>query len=173
MTITTGCTTGGTCAKPDDNLNPEANVCFKRSIRWTPLLLVALLAPATPAAAQSYADVVWTQLKAAYQVADNNGYSVRNYIIGKLNQDDTDTWTLTFYPGSDYMIVGACDGDCVDIDLVLYENELGLEVDSDTSRDDTPIVRVTPDVQEDFSIEVGMYECTAEPCYFGLAIFYK
>lgn len=136
------------------------------------ILLSWLVASATPVSAQSYADLVWEQLKTAYTWADNEGYSTRNYIVGNLDDGATDTWTLTFYQGNSYLIVGACDGDCLDIDMALQDAN-GVNIDSDTLEDDQPVLRVTPGSTADFSVEVTMYDCRVDPCYFGFGIFVK
>jgi hypothetical protein len=43
------------------------------------------------------------------------------------------------YGGFSYLILGACDGDCGDVDIRLYD-ENGTEIDSDTSNDAVPFV---------------------------------
>ena len=133
------------------------------------LCFVATLWPAT-AKAQVYADLVWEQLKAVYEVAAESGYSTQNYIVGTLNQGQSDTWTLTLYGGHAYLILGACDGDCGDMDIRLYD-ENGTEIDNDLSKDDVPAVEGFVETSARFTIQVEMYECSAEPCYFGLGIF--
>lgn len=136
-------------------------------------LLLGWAALAAPSAqAQTHASLVWRQLEGIYEYFSGEGYYTRNYIVGKLDDDETDTWTFTLFSGNDYAIVGACDGDCVDIDLAI-KTEGGATVDSDTARDDFPIVRVSPRSTTRYRIEVKMYECNSEPCYFGIGIFYR
>jgi hypothetical protein len=136
------------------------------------LTLFALVVPATHASAQSYARTVWEQLDRAYTTASGNGYTTRNYILGRLDQGDTDTWSLTLYSGNDYKVVGACDGDCRDVDLFVEDDD-GRTVGSDESRDDTPIVNVHINNTGTYKFKVKMYDCKENPCYYGISIFFK
>ena len=145
------------------------------SPRFVPVLIglpLSLCVWPTAASGQSYADLVWDQLQSAYTMASEDGYTPDNYIIGKLEGGATDSWTWTFYDADSYLIVGACDGDCVDIDLTL-ENENGVEIASDTAADDVPLLRVDPSMTASYTVNVTMYACSAEPCYFGIATFLK
>ena len=141
-------------------------------MRWAVIFLVSMSLLPSQLFAQSYADLVWDQLKRAYRAAEESGFSVRNYILGKLDDDETDTWTIHLNGGNQYAIVGACDGDCQDIDLQIL-NASGDEVASDYSEDDLPTVAISPRSSGRYSIKVNMYKCTANPCYFGIALFYK
>ena len=124
------------------------------------------------ATAQDAAGTVWTQLEAVYGWADDQGYSTRNYVIGKLDEDEKDTWTMTLYGGNDYLIIGACDGDCGDLDIsVLDEND--NVVARDTETDDVPVIELDLKEGGRYQFRVTMYECSVEPCYFGFGVFYK
>jgi len=135
-------------------------------------LALATMALPRQGQAQDAAGTVWSQLEAVYGWANGEGYSTRNYLIGKLDEDETDTWTMTLYGGNEYIIIGACDGDCGDLDItVLDEND--NPVARDTETDDVPVVELTLEEQGRYQIQVKMYDCSVEPCYFGLGIFYK
>lgn len=146
-----------------------------RSTSGTPMAaLIALISivalwPAT-AQAQVYVDLVWDQLKAVQRVAADEGYGTQNYIIGNLSEGYSDAWTLTLYGGYDYLILAACDGDCRDLDIRLYD-ESGNEMDKDESTNDVPTLTGRVPTTRRYTIEVEMYECTAEPCYFGFGVF--
>ena len=145
------------------------------SRRWQVLALLTVLplvAPVARLSAQSYARTVWDQLDRAYTRVSSNGYVTRNYILGRLDQGDTDTWTLTLYGGNDYKVVGACDGDCRDVDLFV-ENDNGKSIASDESRDDTPIVDFHVPDNGEYKVKVKMYDCKENPCYYGIAVFFK
>jgi hypothetical protein len=121
--------------------------------------------------AQGYADTVWEQLQDWYDDYSDNGYEVENYIVGKLDEDDSDSWTFWLDGGSDYTIIGVCDEDCGDIDLTILDEDEDV-VDEDLLEDDYPIVKVSPRRDGPYTIDVDMYSCDVEPCYFGIAIFY-
>ncbi len=135
-------------------------------------MTLATMAFPHQAESQGPAGTVWTQLEAVYDWADAEGYSTRNYIIGKLDEDEKDTWTMTLYGGNDYLIIGACDGDCGDLDIALLD-EYDNTVARDTETDDVPVVELSLKNQGRYQIQVTMYSCSVEPCYFGLGIFYK
>lgn len=124
------------------------------------------------AQAQSYADTVWEQLQDWYEDYSDDGYSVKNYVVGKLDEDQTDSWTFWLSADYDYTIIGVCDEDCGDIDLTLLDDDGGL-IDEDLLQDIYPIVSVSPRRDAAYTIDVNMYECDVEPCYFGIAIFYE
>ena len=133
------------------------------------LCTVAALWPST-AKAQVYVDLVWEQLKAVQEVAAAGGYGTQNYIIGNLSEGQSDAWTITLYGGYDYMILAACDGDCQDLDIRLYDAN-GNVIDSDTTEDSVPTITGTVAETARFTIEVDMYECSSGPCYFGFGVF--
>jgi hypothetical protein len=122
--------------------------------------------------AQGYADDVWAQLQDWYDDYSDRGYSVENYIVGKLDEDDSDSWTFWLDGRSDYTIIGVCDDDCGDIDLTILDDDNDV-VAEDLLEDDYPIVNVSPRKDGAYTIDVDMYECDVEPCYFGIAIFYE
>jgi hypothetical protein len=142
--------------------------------RASTAVLAALLffGTASPGSAQTYAATVWTQLESQYSQAEADGYASRNYIIGRLNDGEEETWTINLFAGNTYRITGACDGDCQDIDLVLLNSD-GSELDSDLLVDDIPILNYTVKTAGSYSIRVIMAQCKEDPCYFGLGVFFK
>lgn len=139
--------------------------------RLCAFLAVALAVPAA-AGAQTHATTVWNQLDALYKQVNGEGYSSRNYIIGRLKDDENETWTVTLYAGNSYRITGVCDGDCKDIDLALLDGNRN-ELTSDMLADDVPILDFTPKTTGNYTIKVMMPTCNQDPCYFGLGIFFK
>jgi len=153
----------------------EEGIMAIRHIRGLSAVAAMTLATMTfpdQAESQDAAGTVWSQLEAVYGWADGEGYSTRNYLIGKLDEDETDTWTMTLYGGNEYIIIGACDGDCGDLDIAVLD-EYDNPVARDTETDDVPVVELALEEQGRYQIQVTMYDCSVEPCYFGLGIFYK
>jgi len=136
------------------------------------LVLSAMIIGSTMVHAQSYTEVVWTQIQNAFESASDDGYSMKNYIIGAINEDEDNTWTFYFNRGTDYFIRGFCDEDCNDLDIYLHDMD-GDELDSDVEDDDFPLIYFSPYSSGRYHIEVSMYACEVEPCYWGLAIFEK
>jgi dipeptidyl aminopeptidase/acylaminoacyl peptidase len=140
---------------------------------WAPRALFAslLIAAPAPLAAQDYAEQVWSQLQEAYHgVLQDENYALRNYILGSMNQGATDRWTFWFDQANEYSITGACDEDCPDLDIVI-EDANGNVVASDEASDDFPVVFFSPGGSGNYTVNVRMYTCTEEPCYFGFGVF--
>lgn len=140
------------------------------------LTLGLLLLAARPGTlhAQSYAVQVWDQLQEHWKTISKNSqdWYLQNYIMGRINQGGTDTWTFYFEKGATYIITGACDNDCKNVDMTI-KDENGTVVDQDKKDDDTPVLTLQPASSGKFSIEVEMAACKEEPCYFGIGIFSK
>jgi hypothetical protein len=90
--------------------------------------------------------------------------------MGRLDDGDEDAITFDLLRGQTYMIMGVCDADCSDLDLVLYDGD-GDEVDSDLATDDVPIVSVATDRADTYRVEISMVSCSAEPCRFGVGVY--
>ncbi|MBO6534634.1 MAG: hypothetical protein JJ966_00340 [Balneolaceae bacterium] len=125
-----------------------------------------------PSYAQSYTEIVWTQIQNSFESASSDGYAMKNYIIGAIGEDEDNTWTFYLDSSKEYLIRGFCDEDCNDLDLYLRDNS-GEELDSDIEDDDFPLMYFSPTSSNRYQIEISMYSCSVEPCYFGLAIFEK
>jgi len=121
-------------------------------------------------AQSQYTDQVFRQLQDIYDDVADEEYFLRNYILGSLDEGDDDVWTMMFYGDTEYLIHGACDRDCDDLDLTISDED-GEVVDTDISVDDHPIVSFSPSKDGRYEIKATMYSCSMEPCYFGLAIF--
>lgn len=132
--------------------------------------LVSVLGGAREVSAQSYAQEVWAQLQEAYTVAAGSDYNLRNYILGSLNQSADSRWTFPLQAATEYVIIGACDTDCSDLDIEVL-GPGGDVVARDDTADDVPVVTFRPTSAGTFSVRVNMYACSAQPCYFGFGIF--
>lgn len=130
-------------------------------------LAAAVLPP--PAAAQS--DVVSRQLSRVTARMAQNGYGESHTRTrGTLRQGQYTTFDLSMQQGRRYAIVGVCDQDCTDLDLILYD-ENGNKIDDDVADDDAPVVAVSPRWSGRFRVRVRMQTCSVNPCAFGLVVF--
>lgn len=135
------------------------------------LLTVALLLLAPPVAAQASATQVRSQLDAARQTLRDQGLRPsHSYRLDRLRAEGEDTVSVALTATRTYAIVGACDADCTDLDLWLYDENDNL-IDSDTGTDAVPVVRVTPRWSGTFSLRVRMVACAVEPCAYGIGVF--
>jgi len=142
--------------------------------RIIPMLGAAFALATLPAVseAQSHANLVWDQLKREYDSNQSQGFSARNYILGRMNDDASDTWSFTLTAGMTYKFWGACDGDCSDLDIELQDDN-GNVLESDVLDDDNPIVEYRAKKSGTFKVKVTMASCNTNPCYWGFAIFQK
>jgi hypothetical protein len=129
-----------------------------------------VLAAAGPAAAL---DDQWAQQVKSYMDRAAKPFFDRGYRYGafahsgSLADKAKERLTVRLYAGLSSQIMGGCDPDCSDLDLVLYDSA-GNPVDSDVQADAYPIVAVRPAQDSVYSLEVRMTKCSAEPCRYAL-----
>jgi hypothetical protein len=133
---------------------------------------LSLAASASPGAAQDeWIQQVRTYLEAAAEVFEERGYRPTHDIFtGSLDEGAEEPIRFDLKSGIEYYVMGACDNDCTDLDLVLLDSN-GSEIDSDLLEDDAPIVGVTPARAASYSATVRMVTCSAEPCRYGVGIW--
>ena len=91
-------------------------------------------------------------------------------VTGQLGAGQTQNWPLTMSVGYQYQIVGVCDNDCGNIDLVIYDENNTL-VAQDVLADATPIATVQPQWTGPFTVQAAMQHCTVQPCYYALVLY--
>lgn len=136
-------------------------------VRYTLLFAALGLMAAAPAQAQN---VVSVQLDSAVAKMRQQGFApVGGPMTGSLNQSGSAQLQVALRAGVTYMIVGVCDQDCTDMDLVLSD-AAGNVIDSDMELDDVPIVEFSGRGGT-YSLDVRMATCSVEPCGYGVRIF--
>ena len=144
---------------------------MKRILLLTAALGAALMVPAAASAQDAWVRQVRAQLSRAGQTFEQHGYQLTHRIYtGSLNDDGEEVVELDLDVGMEYQIMGACDTDCSDLDLVLYDGR-GNVIDSDLLDDDYPVVSVEVARSGGFSVRVSMAICSAEPCRYGIGVF--
>lgn len=126
-----------------------------------------LLGRAPDAHAQTYANQVLQQLEAMSQA--QRGFTLENYIIGHLAQGRADSWTFALAENTKYLITGACDTDCSDVDIIV-EDANGDVVVKDDTEDDVPVVTIETKAAGQYTVNVYMYTCETKTCYFGFGL---
>jgi hypothetical protein len=145
----------------------------RRTRPWAAAAL-ALIA-AGPAAAF---DDQWAQQVKSYMDATAKPFFDRGYhygpfsYAGSLRDKGSERLTLRLGAGVTSQIMGGCDKDCTDLDLVLYDSA-GNQIDSDVQADDYPIVSVKPAGDAVYTLEVRMAKCAAEPCRYAIQQYVK
>lgn len=144
-----------------------------RAVRTALLAMLAVpsLAASPPAAAQdAYEAFVIRELRSVIAAAYSSGYHLTHSpFIDKLPRDTVHGLRVWLEADLHYVILGVCDQDCLDIDLVLYD-ENGHVIDKDLMRDDRPAVQARPAWSGPFVIEVAIPVCLASRCTYGVAI---
>jgi hypothetical protein len=136
------------------------------------LALATSLLMSTPLYAQeAWATQVRTLLEGVGATFKEQGYALTHEILtGSLDEGGNTSLRLDLDGGMDYQIMGACDTDCSDLDIVLYDSK-DNEIDSDLLLDDAPLVSVSPSGSGTYRVEVRMATCSVEPCYFGVGVW--
>lgn len=137
------------------------------------LLLVALPLAALPpeqAHAQEHAQVVWDQLKMHHDLLADSNFRFLQYIISSEQQSGKSEWTFTMDSHNSYALTAACDSDCGDIDIRI-KNAYGEELAEDADESDNALIQFSPTASGQYTVEVEMYQCRQEPCYYGIGMF--
>ena len=136
-------------------------------------LALAVLAQTARGQENQWRSQVEGYLKRAARTLSDRGYDqTHDTQIGSLRDDENDSFTLTLHSGTAYALVGVCDNDCSDLDMVLYDAD-GGQVDSDVQTDDVPIVQVTPRETMRYRVKVIMATCKTNPCWYGIGVYGK
>jgi hypothetical protein len=136
--------------------------------------VAAILLLATPAVA----DDQWEQqvkryMDAAAKPFFDRGYHYGGFFhLGSLKNGATERLTVRLGPGMRTQLMGGCDTDCSDLDLILYDSA-GNRVAQDVEADDYPIVTVVPAADAAYTLEVKMVKCKAEPCRYAIQQYVK
>lgn len=118
-------------------------------------------------------DLVKAQLGLVKIAVTSDGWEeTHNDKIDKMDEGEEDSFSFTLKKGMDYKIISACDADCSDIDLVLYD-ENDKKIGDDLKDDGLPVVEVAPKWTGEFTLKVKMFSCKSNPCYYGISIIGK
>jgi hypothetical protein len=140
-----------------------------RSIVFVAIGVLTLTPAAT--AQNQFERQVRNQLDRVSENLAKKGYRLTTQVYtGELNDERNEEVTVRLRAGVNYAIVGVCDTDCDDLDIVLY-NANGREIVSDVEDDDHPVVEIRPDRDGTFSARAVMANCKADPCAYGLGLY--
>ena len=87
--------------------------------------------------------------------------------LGSAQEGDWIESTVLLPRGS-YMITGACDEDCHDMDLEIMRN--GRSVAEDIRVRDDPVISFEVPVQARYTVRARVYDCETGLCYFGYQV---
>ncbi len=90
---------------------------------------------------------------------------------GELAEGEGAIFSVRIDPAKSYMLYGACDITCGDLDTVILDKS-GNIIDSDDGSDDTPIISVEPGGSGDqLNLRVEMQSCEKDKCIWALGIY--
>ena len=122
-------------------------------------------------AGESPQTIILAQLQQAHAALGQQGFQMIDQpYSGGLRRGESWNVPAHLQPGVDYRIVGVCDRDCADLDLVVFDPQ-GAAITQDTSTTSQPVVGVQPGYAGAFTVQVLMYNCTVEPCYYAIALY--
>ncbi len=115
--------------------------------------------------------VILAQLQHAQMALAQQGFQqIGQAATGGLQQGQTWNLPAQLYIGYDYRILGVCDRDCADLDLVLYD-AAGTAILQDTAVSSQPVIAILPGYTGGYTIQVQMYQCGVAPCYYAVALY--
>ena len=124
-----------------------------------------------PAIGQS--DTVSTLLEAATGLFDAQGFKPTGWRErGSLADDAEARHGIQLMAQTQYAMLGVCDEDCEDLDLVIIDPS-GQTVGQDNAADDSPIVNLRAKTAGRYQVVARMADCDAAPCAYGIAAFAK
>lgn len=123
-----------------------------------------------PLSVQQYQEQVLQRLAVMEQAVGVEGFQrMADPVSGQLRQGEQQDWPVTLEVGGEFRVIGACDSDCADLDLTLFDG-YGNVISQDTSVDANPIVSVVPTTSGQFMVRAHMYNCAVSPCYYALSL---
>ncbi len=86
--------------------------------------------------------------------------------LASLQPGTSYDWGVSLEAGVRYLVVGACDNECSNVDIQLVD-ATGSVVAQDVLADDFPVVDFTPAAAGAYQVRMLMRTCTFAPCYAG------
>jgi hypothetical protein len=137
--------------------------------RLAAVAAASVLASAGAAAAQEVrSQVVEDQFAQAIEL--EAGMTRQASFRGGLPQGGSVVFAAMLRGGANYMIVGACDQSCTDVDLMVRD-AAGGEAGSDFLDDDVPVVGIEGAREGLYSFELSAAACGADLCETGVEVY--
>jgi len=119
----------------------------------------------------TYTAQVDTYLSRMAGAAVQQGYTryVAGPVHGSLRDDETASHAMDVIGGNQYVLFGACDNDCTDVDLKIFDQNGNLLM-QDVAVDDTPVLMFTANGSGSYRVQVVMATCNRNPCFYGVQL---
>jgi len=131
--------------------------------------VAGLAAPAPAQADSAKAEACLDDLISAAVIG--NGNRLRGKDADAAADKEEVVYRVTLYKGMTYLLLGCADGEGVDLDLALFDDE-GELVDRDASPDAQPFVSVEPPRTGEYLLRVMVQKASAKTD-FAVAVAYK
>jgi hypothetical protein len=134
-------------------------------------LALSIGAAASAQVPDPFARELAQRLTRAETAVTNDGFMLAaGPFAGALPQRMARQININLRAGQEYRFVGVCDARCTDIDLRVLDPS-GQVVAEDSADDDTPIVHVRATVTGAHRVEVAMYNCAADQCWYAFNVY--
>jgi len=139
-------------------------------------IVAGLAMASTEEAAQDWRALVLRQLDAAGATVRASGLTdasilSRNQIIGMLEDGGKSYIEVRLEAGVDYLFAGACDHDCSDLDLRIFDSQTFDQLGADVDMDDVPVISYRAPKSGPFLVRVDMADCSESVCYYGFRTY--
>ena len=98
----------------------------------------------------------------------SGSHTIGNDTIVPMQPGHDHRYIVDLNAGAMYGFIGACDGDCTNVDIELISMTTGGVVANDMLPDDYPIVSYRPEANGQYMVRLLMQACTRSPCYAGV-----
>lgn len=134
------------------------------------LSLISTSALAQASQTNAHQNVVASQLRAAEAAYLSLGFRRTTTTNSQsLNDDGNATFNMPVIAGQRYAVLGACDSDCTDLDIKILDAN-GATVTQDAATDDLPTAYFEARQTGNYRLQVTMYQCTSNPCYYQATV---
>ena len=119
-----------------------------------------------------YIRQVREQLRRAGESLERQGFELAQSVYtGSLDDGESESLTITLpFRTGGYRLVGVCDNDCDDLDLV-FMNLYGETIAEDLEPDDLPVLMIASVGHTRYRLRVNMASCSSSPCWYGVGVF--
>lgn len=133
-------------------------------------IMAATAGLSTPLAAQNvHTSLLYEQVLENIDIAPP-GYMLDSFGIVRLTPGTTSRVSLDVPAGRTIEIMGDCDDDCFDLDLVVYSSDQKV-LAADRENDYYPIVDFDTADTGRIEMELIMHDCQANYCYAAYSVF--
>jgi hypothetical protein len=135
--------------------------------------VAAVLVAAAPASAQDTAGrgLVTAKLDTVTAALASSGFTPAGEpTIVSIPADNSTEVQMQVQAGKGYVIVGICDENCGDLDLLVLKAD-GTTVGQDVADDNAPLVTYVATENTTLRVRVSMAGCTAASCLAGAALY--